>query len=1182
MGNQGFNTNDKVTVLITLKAPPLTKFFNQIKTNVIQSSSNPDLKRHYQQQYQSKVQALQFQQDNLLKKLSINQIDFTEKRRMHLLVNILVVEINLKDLPKLNQLEGIKSIHTEEKIHLNLADSVPAIGANDVWSLVDKDNIAVRGKGIRVAIIDTGIDYMHPDLGGGFGPDFKVIGGWDFANNDNDPMDDVFHGTHVAGIVAANGEVEGVAPEASLLAYKVFTSSGDAVDTDIIAAMELALDPDGDPFTDDAADVINMSLGGDGGPDSPLSVAANQAMQAGIVVVVSAGNSAGFFNLGTPASALDVVTVAATDNSAELASFSSSGPVTGINVVKPEISAPGVNIRSTLLNGSYGKLDGTSMSSPHVAGAAALLIQLYPELSSAEIKDLLITNADPQLGNLYGSGVGFLNVSAASRKQIIISPALINLGEVGSESQLWTKNATFSIKNIATIERNFQITEPTELPLGVTLNILSNKNISLLAGETKTIDYQLEVDNDKLAISPNWPSNYQLNLNISEVNNSWQLPIIFHKSHLLSVSSTTALDFSIFFSNDGSWGGQYPVDNLEILLPVKAGTYTVFSLASTDIQIQNSNARQLFISEMIDLQTNDLFAIDLSTVEAEFIYGISSYTNTDGEIVTIEEPNILDADVTFHIEHILSGSKFSFSGMNNLALNRSNNETRISSDGFVGLQTNEIIEIITFNDNWLLQPQNHSIELNMNQLESASFLLTTFPNELASISIRRWLNEDLFLPNFFFHDITENRFNAQNFNQIKIFGKADDDFESSGFFNSGLELSIKTQSNNFNFNSQAFSFTSQGLTKFEFDILDLDKWETVPTLTIEESTVSRSGLFWASSIQILFQGSDALLSVIKPRAEGKNGSILPAAPIQDSSFNGYPQNMPFRLICDGTLFIEGDLEVLFDSSLNSFNVESSRDCDKLNFNLTYTNWLAGIEYQSMVETEINNTRGETVSAIEKVSFIQAEQATNSITAADSKIVVKLAKSNINSITDFSLELKIGGLDWSELIVTQTEDTYTANLETPTKLPENASVRIHLENNLGNSLTNTINSAFLYGTTDPNQLDSDDDGTVDALDAFPNDPLESVDTDSDGIGNNADTDDDGDGMPDSFEISFNLDPLDPNDAQLDPDNDGLSNLEEFRANRNPNIAEKTKSGGSLGWMLLLLILAQFKFRNLIRT
>lgn len=290
-------------------------------------------------------------------------------------------------------------------------------------------------------------------------------------------------------------------------------------------------------------------------------------------------------------------------------------------------------------------------------------------------------------------------------------------------------------------------------------------------------------------------------------------------------------------------------------------------------------------------------------------------------------------------------------------------------------------------------------------------------------------------------------------------------------------------------------------------------------------------------------------------------------------------NFPFTLECDQVEINRGELADDFDYERNVYYVEASRDCDKLRFQVSYNNWLEGIQYESSVETLLNSTRGESSLALERVSILSAAMPTSNVSGAEGQIVVQLAPSIVSSVTNFQLELKVGQGEWMTLRQEQNNNTYTANLTAPTKRPKVASIRILVENNLGNVMTNSINGAFIYGTNDLMQLDSDDDGVVNARDAFPNDPLESIDTDGDGIGNNADEDDDGDQMPDSFEILYDLDPLDPFDAEQDQDNDGLSNLAEFKAGRNPNVAEKN-GGGSFSYLFLLLIFLLVCFRNLI--
>ena len=215
------------------------------------------------------------------------------------------------------------------------------------------------GAGVKVAVLDTGINYNHVDLA----PNFR--GGYDFVNNDTDPWDDHGHGTHVAGTIAAirdgNGVV-GVAPDVSLYALKVLNSSGNGAVSAFIAAIDWAVK--------NGIQVTNNSYGGLYASATFEQALANAAA-AGMLHVGSAGNRGSCEgtgdNVGYPAAYRTVIAVAATDNTDTRACFSSTGP-------SVELAAPGVQIRSTLRTGSYGdKWNGTSMAAPHVAGAAALL-----------------------------------------------------------------------------------------------------------------------------------------------------------------------------------------------------------------------------------------------------------------------------------------------------------------------------------------------------------------------------------------------------------------------------------------------------------------------------------------------------------------------------------------------------------------------------------------------------------------------------------------------------------------------------------------------------------------------------------------------------------------------------------------------------------------------------------------
>src|SRR2546426_942061 len=228
---------------------------------------------------------------------------------------------------EIQKLPYVSRVSLDERVHATDDVSNALIGAPTVWSAYN-----VHGEGIDIGIIDTGIDYLHPALGHAAFPNSKVVGGYDFVNNDADPMDDYGHGTHVAGIAAGDyGTIlRGVAYKARLWAFKVLDAQGRGYYSWIVAGMEKAMDPDNDPSTPTPIKVLNLSLGtsqffsASSPSGDPLAQAVNNAVNSGIVCAVAAGNDGpAYAAIGSPGFARGALAVGASTESDLIADFSS-------------------------------------------------------------------------------------------------------------------------------------------------------------------------------------------------------------------------------------------------------------------------------------------------------------------------------------------------------------------------------------------------------------------------------------------------------------------------------------------------------------------------------------------------------------------------------------------------------------------------------------------------------------------------------------------------------------------------------------------------------------------------------------------------------------------------------------------------------------------------------------------
>lgn len=323
---------------------------------------------------------------------------------------------------------GVTSVKLDRTVRVALDQSVPLIGAPAAWSA------GLDGQGVTVGVVDTGIDAGHPDLAGAVA---------DSANFTEEPdvSDMSGHGTHVASTIvgsgrASGGRYRGVAPGAKLVVAKVFDASETAPESQVMAGMEwVAMH---------GARIVNLSLGGaptDG--TDPISALVDElTARTGALFVVAAGNLGGDRSVTSPGAASSALTVGAADKRDTLAHFTGKGPRLGDAAVKPEIVAPGVAITAARAAGTatgspvddhYTTASGTSMATPHVAGAAAILAQQHPDWSASRLKDAVVSTARDVGARWFEQGAGRVDI-ARLVSQTVTATATLNLGRLPRSS----------------------------------------------------------------------------------------------------------------------------------------------------------------------------------------------------------------------------------------------------------------------------------------------------------------------------------------------------------------------------------------------------------------------------------------------------------------------------------------------------------------------------------------------------------------------------------------------------------------------------------------------------------------------------------------------------------------------------------------------------------------------------
>jgi subtilisin family serine protease len=532
-------------VVVTLKAPALTAFGRSLTSA-----------RHA-----GYARELAAAQREAARQISSAIPSARIRWRYRIVADGFAVVVPKTEVSRLSRLPGLE-VWPNVRYHalsLQVVNSPELIGADKLWGA----GLATAGNGMKIGIIDDGVDAAHPFFsaaGLSYPPGFpkgqtslatpKVIvqrafapasPSYHYATAPFDPTQS-FHATHVAGIAAGDhgtstgaATISGIAPNAYIGNYKALSIPTpdfglDGNSAEIAAAIEAAVA--------DGMNVINLSLGEpEVEPSRDLVVhALEAAAKAGVVPVVAAGNDFnqfGYGSISSPANAPDAITVAATTASGQIADFSSGGPTPVSLELKPDVSAPGVAITSSLppgQGGPWGELGGTSMASPHVAGGAALLKERHPSWTVAQIKSALVLTADPvrdEAGrevSVLREGGGEVDLPRADNPLVFAAPTNVTfpinggsrsiaLTDAGGGSGTWTVTTELQGRG----QQGVEITAPSSVGVPGSLTVSSavsdqarSGNVTgffvlTKGGETRRIPFWLDVDHPVLGTEPTKP-----------------------------------------------------------------------------------------------------------------------------------------------------------------------------------------------------------------------------------------------------------------------------------------------------------------------------------------------------------------------------------------------------------------------------------------------------------------------------------------------------------------------------------------------------------------------------------------------------------------------------------------------------------------------------------------------------
>jgi subtilisin family serine protease len=563
-------------------------------------------------------------------------------------INGFAAEVTDEGLDQLQESDNVERVYYDSVYSLSLEDSVPQVNATDVHSIY-LNSVGLDGQGQTVCVIDTGINYNHADLGGCFGDNnasssCKVIGGEDIYNGDMDPMDDHGHGTHVAGIVAADGTITGVAPGANLIAMKVFGSDRSTTASKILAGIDWCVSNS----SEFDISVITMSLSLTNGlgseivfssesecdsyaSDGGVVAAANYAAAQGILVTAAAGNDGSTEGISLPACGSNITSVGAVNDS-NVIFFNRMSLL--------DLLAPGIKINSAdEVESGYVQMSGTSMAAPHVAGAGAILQQYTQDFEDRTLTPTVIEQVLVDFGTLIND----TSETQLNFPLLNIYSSLLSLDTVGPEISITVPNGSV-------------------IPIGdsITVSVSDLHGVSAVWYEKDTEIFEPYSNGTDWFIDANWSTGEQQLILYANDTLSYST----HTPLTVTLSSAPTIDDWLWSNSTSSLVGSGIVieenDTLEILVNVSDadGDTLTYSWSLYDKEIytnqtltylmglNNRTGNQTLVLTVSDgftdvtntwsVQIVDPFAPEFSTISSQTIgeiawsYDISDYvTNLD-------------------------------------------------------------------------------------------------------------------------------------------------------------------------------------------------------------------------------------------------------------------------------------------------------------------------------------------------------------------------------------------------------------------------------------------------------------------------------------------------------------------------------------------------------------------------